>query len=192
MIRSLLIILSLTLLFSCQREIRSYTEEINEDVYSNQKQILSALFENDSDAKNRYSASIPVDWREGQASGFRQAEFIPLAGKEEAVIVSALADTSINAEANLRRWAGQLGLNWTDEVHSELIENSQVIPSPMGQWTLYNFSKNIFPGINKNMLVAILHQSDKVLYVKQTYRPERSALYVEPFKTILKTLANTN
>jgi hypothetical protein len=114
---------------------------------------------------------VPQGWKEEAGAGMRLATFHLIADPETIDCdIIALAGPVGGLDANLERWLGQLGLQASDDILSQLTASAQILKTKDGlEIKVFDFTSLQTQGNpDKSMLAAMIALGQTTVFVKMT------------------------
>jgi len=134
----------------------------------------------------------PAGWKEEPGSGMRMATF-KLADRPDDIDVSIvpLSGAAGGLQANLQRWAGQIGLEIAPADFNGFINDASVVKTQAGaEASIYNFTI-LQKGLNdstKSMIAAMIELGEETVFVKMTGTIKTVTQNYEAFKQLTQSV----
>jgi hypothetical protein len=132
---------------------------------------------------------LPSGWSAHAGSGMRLLTFAHPQKKWQVSVIS-LSGKAGGVEANIQRWAGQLGMDWDTQRTQTFVAQQEKFKIRSGEeGLLVDFSKAIPDGSKTSMLAAMVPMGEQVLFLKMTDTPENIRSAQKDFSRLCKSLA---
>lgn len=138
--------------------------------------------------------TVPDGWQESPGGGMRVATF-KRQDDPQAIDVSIvmLGGAAGGLQANLTRWAGQIGLNLTQDQQavSQWIDNAPALPTHGGSQAKFfdytKLQKSADPS-SKSMVASMIETADAIVFVKMTGTVKTVNENLESFKALTQSV----
>ncbi len=133
---------------------------------------MGSVMEAAAPSESMFNWTVPEGWVEAPASHMRLATF-HLASDPKAMDFSiiSLGGPAGGLEANLTRWAGQLGLDASPETVEKLIQASSTVKTQDGMdIKVFDFTsiQTAAQGTDKSMMAAMMTMDQSTIFIKMT------------------------
>jgi hypothetical protein len=160
-------LLASSLLFSCNKEeVRVYTEPVPKPKVQKMPSMggsMPSMGGSQKSQPNPYNFTLPATWTESQGDAMRLLSFSTPDGVDVSVL--KIPGSAGTIDANLTRWAAQIGIDLTSTKLEELKNKAVQITRPdQINGFVYDYTPLAVSG--KSIIAGIYTETNGVLFVK--------------------------